>query len=190
MLTSGVDEVVDALAAGMVVAIPTDTVYGLAAVATDAAATDRIFVLKQRPAALVLPVLVASLEQAAELGEITPLAAGLAEQHWPGALTIVVERRGGLGLALGGDDATVGVRVPDLAVARDLCLRAGPLATTSANRHGEPPLTAADAVDATFGGEVLVLDGGVCDHPPSTVVDATGATPRILRQGAVTIPPP
>jgi L-threonylcarbamoyladenylate synthase len=180
---------VAALRAGAVVAIPTDTVYGLAVDPRWPGATDAVFALKQRPASLELPVLVGDIETADTLADVDglPVAARrLADRFWPGPLTVVVARRAGLDWELGGDGSTVGLRCPAHVVARRLCSLVGPLATTSANRHGRPPLTTAAAVAREFGAEVLVVDGGTCDGMPSTVVDTTGDALRCLRAGAVT----
>ena len=178
-----------ALRAGTVVAVPTDTVYGLAVDPRPDGATAALFALKGRPSTVELPVLVADLPAAATLagpGGLSPLAAALARRFWPGPLTLVVRRAGGVGWDLGGDGRTIGIRCPAHPVARRLCRAVGPLATTSANRHGDPPLTTAAAVAAEFGDAVgAVVDGGTCDAPPSTVVDATGGTLRLLREGAV-----
>ena len=189
-MTDPVEEALAALRAGLVVAVPTDTVYGLAAVASDPAATDRIFAMKQRPADVVLPVLVASLEQARSIGSLPPgsCAARLAARWWPGALTIVVPRTAaGASLALGGDAATVGVRCPASPVVQRLAAAAGPLAVTSANLHGRPTPSTAAGVAAEFGPAVaVVVDGGVLPGAPSTVVscvDAAGL--RVLRAGAI-----
>jgi tRNA threonylcarbamoyl adenosine modification protein (Sua5/YciO/YrdC/YwlC family) len=179
---------VSALKAGAVVAIPTDTVYGLAVDPRRRGATDAVFALKQRPASLELPVLVADVGAADSLADADGLSVSarrLAERFWPGPLTIVVARRAALEWELGGDAHTVGLRCPDHDVARRLCSLVGPLATTSANRHGRPPLTTAAAVVREFGPEVVVVDGGTCDGMPSTVVDTTGDALRCLRVGAV-----
>lgn len=180
--------VVTALRAGAVVAIPTDTVYGLAVDPNVAGAPDALFTLKGRPIDLALPVLVADATQAEQLaGPVgwSDAARRLADRFWPGALTVVTARRSGLAWDLGGDRSTIGLRCPRHRLARALCRIVGPLATTSANRHGEAPIVTADAVRAVFGAAVGVLDGGRCDGEPSTVVDATAALPRLLRQGAV-----
>jgi L-threonylcarbamoyladenylate synthase len=178
----------EALAAGEVVGIPTDTVYGLAADPWRPGATDRLFAVKDRPREVVIPVLVADLGQAQRLAEIDPdgPARRLMDRWWPGALTVVVPALPGHGADIGGDGRSVGLRCPDHPVAVALCAAAGPLATTSANRHGEAPLTEAAAVAANLPGVALVIDGGRCDAPPSTVVDATGAEVRLLREGALT----
>jgi len=182
------DGAVAALMAGAVVGIPTDTVYGLAVDPRHTEATDALFALKRRPATLELPVLVADVGQAEQLaaGGLPDLGRRLAEHFWPGPLTIVVERRGGLDWAIGGDGRTIGLRCPAHPVARTLCERVGPLATTSANRHGDPPLTRAADVVRGFGRDVaVVVDGGVCDGTPSTVVDVAGTAARCVREGAV-----
>jgi tRNA threonylcarbamoyl adenosine modification protein (Sua5/YciO/YrdC/YwlC family) len=114
------------------------------------------------------------------------IALVLMERFWPGALTIVVPRRPDLAADLGDDEATVGVRCPDHPVPRTLCAEVGPLATTSANRHGQPTSQTAEEVVAVFGDEVpVVLDGGPCRGSPSTVVDCTGIEPRLLREGRI-----
>lgn len=180
-----IDEAVRALSRGLVVGIPTDTVYGLAADPSHAGATDRIFAAKRRPHAVDLPVLVCDKEQALGLATVVPQAARtLMDRFWPGALTLVIPRRQDLVADLGEDEATIGVRCPDHPVALALCRTVGPLATTSANRHGEPPLTTAAEVAETFGEAVaVVVDGGRCDGDPSTVVDVTGVEPKLLREG-------
>jgi L-threonylcarbamoyladenylate synthase len=176
-----------ALKSGQVVAIPTDTVYGLAADPFRPGATERLFVLKRRPREVHVPVLVAGQEQALQLaGEVTEAARLLMQRFWPGPLTVVLCRGAGIGADLGTDEATVGVRHPDHDVVTQLCRLCGPLATTSANRHGQPPLTTAQAVADAFGdGVALVLDGGTCAGAPSTVVDCTAGEPRLVRKGGI-----
>ncbi|HLI24554.1 MAG TPA: L-threonylcarbamoyladenylate synthase [Acidimicrobiales bacterium] len=176
-----------ALRGGDIVGVPTDTVYGLAADPFRAGATDRLFRAKGRPRNVELPVLVADVAQALDLTFSVPATARrLMERYWPGPLTLVLPRRPDLDADLGEDDATIGVRCPAHPVPRDLCQEVGPLATTSANRHGEPPLTTAGGLEAALGAVVeLVLDAGSCDGQPSTVLDVTGEDPRLLRAGAV-----
>ena len=167
-----------ALRRGDVVAVPTDTVYGLVAALDHAA---RLFEVKDRPASVDLPVLVFGRAQAQSLAA-DPLPDRADE--WPGALTLVVRRAEHVTADLGAHAETVGVRVPDHPVPRELARRVGPLASTSANRHGEPPCTTADEVAAALGDRIaLVVDGGTCNGTPSTVVDCTGPEPRILRRG-------
>ena len=176
-----------ALEDGLVVAIPTDTVYGLAIDPTREGAADRLFGLKRRPRGVELPVLVADVDQALPLADTpAPWVRRLMERFWPGPLTLVVPRRAGLRFNLGQDPATIGLRCPDHPVPRALCRQAGPLAVTSANHHGQPPLSAADDVASLFGpGVAVILDGGPCTGVPSTVVDGTGPTPRCLRPGGL-----
>ena len=178
---------VRALAQGLPIGIPTDTVYGLAVDPFRPGATDRIFAVKRRPRDVSVPVLVSGVEQALSLATAVPAPAlELMARYWPGALTIVIPARPGLGADLGDDDLTVGVRCPDHPVPLALCAAVGPLATTSANRHGEPPMTTAAELDAAFGDALaLVLDGGVCAGSPSTVVDCTGEELKLLREGRI-----
>jgi L-threonylcarbamoyladenylate synthase len=180
-------QAVRALAQGMAVAIPTDTVYGLAVDPFRAGATDRIFAAKRRPRDVSLPLLVSGVEQALSVAAAVPaVALELMQAYWPGPLTLVLPARPGLEADLGEDDMTVGVRSPDHAVPQALCAAAGPLATTSANRHGEPPLSTAEAVAETFGEDIpIVLDGGPCTGSPSTVVDCTGQQLKLLREGRI-----
>lgn len=184
-LTDAINQAVRALACGQVIGVPTDTVYGLAADLFVSGGTDQLFVAKRRPHDVDLPVLVADEEQALALVTAVPAAARtLMEQFWPGPLTLVLPRRPGLPVDLGANQFTVGVRCPDHPVPLALCRAGGPMATTSANRHGEPTLTTAGEVDAVFGDEVaIVLDAGPCVGAPSTVVDCTGEEPTLLREG-------
>ena len=171
--------------------LPTDTVYGVAALPSVDGATDRLFTLKGRGADVPIAVLCHDAAQALGLGD--PAAVGpdvhrIAERLWPGPLTLVLPRRPGLALALGHPPTTVGVRCPDHALVRALAAEVGPLATSSANRHGEPtPATARRAAEALGPGVALVVDDGPCDGAPSTVVDATGAAWRVLREGTITL---
>ncbi|MEA2685311.1 MAG: L-threonylcarbamoyladenylate synthase [Actinomycetota bacterium] len=176
---------IEVLAQGRPIGLPTDTVYGLAADPFVLGATDRIFAMKVRPRDVCLPVLVASLDQALDLATAVPdTAAALMARFWPGPLTVVLPARPGLTADLGDDEATIGVRCPDHPVPLALCAAVGPLATTSANRHGEPTLTTAAEVADAFGESLaLVLDGGTCTGSPSTVVDCTGVEPKLLREG-------
>ena len=173
------------LRAGGIAGLPTDTVYGLAADPFHTGASDRLFAVKRRPRTVELPVLVADADQALSLAIAVPEAAlRLMERCWPGPLTLVLPRRPDLNADLGTDDATIGIRCPAHPVPLALCRAVGPFATTSANRHQEPPATTADQLDAVFGTSVeLILDAGRCDELPSTVVDCTGAEPRPLREG-------
>lgn len=177
-----------ALAAGLVVAVPTDTVYGLAVDPAVPGATARLFAAKGRPDTVALPVLVPDVGVAEQLaGPFGAVARRLADRYWPGALTLVLPRSpAALGFELGGDPATVGLRCPAQALLAALLHETGSLAVTSANRHGQPPLTRAEDVRRTFGdGVAAVLDGGTCDGTPSTVVRIAGDHLELLRAGAV-----
>ncbi len=175
-----------ALREGDIIGVPTDTVYGLAADPWHSGASDRLFLVKGRPRNVELPVFVADADQARELTtSLTEGAIRLMETFWPGPLTIVLPRRPDLEADLGEDDATIGLRCPDHPVPRSLCRQFGPYATTSANRHGSAPAITAAQVAEELTGVQLVLDGGRCEGQPSTVIDATGQTPRLLRAGAL-----
>lgn len=190
---AAIERAADALVAGLVVVIPTDTVYGLAVDPFRAGATERLIALKARPADLALPVLVASIEQALALAAegLAPVARRLMERFWPGGLTLVVPRRRGLGLDVGLVDAmtegaTVGLRLPAHPVPVALASRVGPLATTSANLHGlATPPTAQGVIEQLGGGVALVLDAGACGGQPSTVVSFVDGEVRVLREGAI-----
>jgi tRNA threonylcarbamoyl adenosine modification protein (Sua5/YciO/YrdC/YwlC family) len=181
-----------ALRAGAVVAVPTDTIYGLAVDPSQPEAVAQLFALKERPTDVALPVLVDGREQLSTVaGPLDSAAGHLAERYWPGPLTLVVPRRRNFTTDLGGPRSarhTVGVRWPDHPVVRALCRDLGPLAVTSANRHGAPPATRAGAVAETFAGHdelAVILDGGVCDGAPSTVVECLGPALRCLREGSI-----
>ncbi|HEX4530820.1 MAG TPA: L-threonylcarbamoyladenylate synthase [Acidimicrobiia bacterium] len=189
MSLADVGRAVDVLRGGGLVAFPTETVYGLGADASSAAAVRRLFAVKRRPAEH--PVIVhlgdpALLSEWA--AEVPDAAAVLARACWPGPLTVVVRRAARVPDAVTGGRDTVGLRVPDQPLALEL-LRAfgGGVAAPSANRFGRvSPTTAAD-VRADLGGDVdLVLDGGPCRVGiESTIVDCTGPGPAILREGGV-----
>jgi L-threonylcarbamoyladenylate synthase len=183
---SAITAAAEALKGGDIVGVPTDTVYGLAADPWHSGAADRLFLVKGRPRSVELPLLVADEAQALELATAVPEAARrLMSRFWPGALTLVLPRAVSVTADLGDEDETIGLRCPDHPVPRALCRAVGPVATTSANRHGEQPATTADELARRLPGVVLVLDGGPCAHPPSTVVDCTGEIPKLLRDGAL-----
>lgn len=182
------EPVLQALDGGLVVAVPTDTVYGLVARLDRPAGVAAIFEAKQRPADLALPVLVGRWRQARGVAARWPRSASMvAARFWPGALTVVVPAAPGLGTLLGSTRSTVGLRHPAHRLVTDLCRQAGPLASTSANLHGKPPCTTAAQVAAAFDVDAvaLVVDGGTCNGAPSTVVDCTVTPPDCLREGAV-----
>lgn len=187
-VVGGVAQAIEALRAGLVVVLPTDTVYGVAAATSVPGATDALFEVKARPVEVALPVLCADEGQARSLaGDLSTGAVRLMSAFWPGPLTVVVPRRAGLDLDLGGpDDTTIGLRVPAAGVVHTIAAAVGPLACTSANRHGEPtPATAAAAAAALGPGVAVVVEGGTLAGAPSTVVAWLDGAHRILRQGAI-----
>ena len=179
------DDVVAAILRGGVIAIPTETVYGLACDPVNAGAVERIYEIKHRPADLELTLLAADAEDFVGLVEMPPEAARLARRFWPGPLSIIVWV-GDIQTAIPRRGATVSCRVPDHAALRDLLRRTGPLATTSANRHGQPPALSAADVAAELGHDVdAILDGGVALGLPSTIIDCTVTPARMLREGPI-----
>ena len=174
--------------AGMLVVLPTDTVYGIGTRPDDTAATARLFEAKGRPRELELPVLVPSTEAARRVAVFDDRAEALALRFWAGPLTIVLPRRAGsVGWDLGGDTTTVGVRMPHDPLALAVLGRTGPLAVTSANRSGAPTPATCDELQATFGDAVEVY---LCAPEPlegaaSTVIDLAHGEPRVLRVGSV-----
>jgi L-threonylcarbamoyladenylate synthase len=177
------------LQSGMLVAYPTDTVYGLGALVTDEDAIKRLYQAKGRGAEKAIPVLLSGSEELLDVAEDpTQMALALAERFWPGALTLVVPRRPELPKSLSPDE-TIGVRVPDHEFARSLLRAAGPLATTSANPSGETSPRTPDQVMLGLAGRFgLLLDGGPTRGiRASTVVDCTGDLPRILRPGPISL---
>ena len=184
-----VDRIAAVLVAGGLVVLPTETVYGLAALASHPTATRALFERKGRTADVPVAVLCADADQALGLADDPPAhVRALAAEHWPGPLTMVLTRRAALDWALGEPVDTIGLRCPDHDLVRSVAARIGPLATTSANRHGAPtPATAAEAAAQLLGPVDLVVDGGEVGGSPSTVVDLTAERPKVLRQGAVVI---
>ncbi|MFN2389026.1 MAG: L-threonylcarbamoyladenylate synthase [Actinomycetota bacterium] len=174
-----------ALRRGELVIVPTDTVYGLAALPAHAAALQRVFAVKGRPAHRALPVLGAGEDQLEEVVRFNAAARALGRRFWPGPLTMVLPTRAGFDAPLGGPRDTTAVRVPRSEITLELLRAVGPLAVTSANRSGEPAATTADDARRALGADVEhVLDAGPADGVESTIVALTGA-PEILRAGAL-----
>ncbi|MHA4819198.1 L-threonylcarbamoyladenylate synthase [Streptomyces aculeolatus] len=188
--TTGIDMAAGVLRAGGLVALPTETVYGLGANAEDPAAVSRIFQVKGRPPAHPLIVHIGDAEPLDDWAEDVPATARLlAERFWPGPLTLVLRRGRRVPLVATGGLETVAVRVPDHPVALALLSAfGGGITAPSANRFGSVSPTTADDVRAELGDAVdFVLDGGPCEvGVESTIVDATGEVPAILRPGGVT----
>lgn len=185
-----VDNAVSHWRAGGLVAIPTETVYGLAADATNGRAVAGIYEAKSRPQFNPLIVHVADVSMARQYAEWNDLAETLAAHYWPGPLTLVLKRRADSPISelvsAGGD--TLALRMPAHPMARQL-LRAfgGGLAAPSANRSGRVSPTTADHVVQEFGSDLLVIDGGPCLLGiESTVIDTTGSQPVLLRPGSIT----
>ncbi len=174
-------------ASGALVAVPTDTVYGVGAPVSMPGVVARLFPLKDRDQSKPVAVLVADVEQAETMVEMSPIARALAEAFWPGALTIVVARRPDFDVDLGGAGETVGVRCPAHPRIVEACREIGPLATTSANRSGHPtPPDGAGVADALAGTEVAaVLDAGVLEGSASTVVRVGSDGLTVLRVGPI-----
>jgi L-threonylcarbamoyladenylate synthase len=177
----------EVLQKGGLVAFPTDTVYGVGTLAFNAAAVRSIYIAKDRPDDKAIPVLIGDstdLEKVTQ--EITEAASRLAARFWPGPLTLVVSKRPDLPETVSATP-TVGVRVPDHALARKLLSAAGPMAVTSANLSGQPSPSTAQEVLAQLGGRIaLIIDGGKTPGGiPSTVVDCSGQEIRILREGPI-----
>ncbi|MEF7615243.1 L-threonylcarbamoyladenylate synthase [Aquincola sp. MAHUQ-54] len=190
---AAIDEAADRLAAGELVAFPTETVYGLGARADDDAAAARIFEAKGRPAGHPLIVHVADAAAAAAFAaQWPPLAQRLAEHFWPGPLTVIVPRADGVAAVAAGGQPTVGLRCPSHPVALALLRAAAArgvrgVAGPSANRFGRVSPTTAAHVESEFGDAVAVLDGGACDVGiESAIVDCTRGVPVLLRPGVLT----
>ena len=176
----------DLLRRGLPVVLPTDTVYGVGVLPFDAAAVDRLYAVKGRPAEKGIPILLGDVADVAHVaGIIPPAAAALMAHFWPGPLTLIVPRRPELPANLSPDD-TIAVRVPDHAVTRALIRAAGgAVAATSANVSGQPPARAADEALLALGGRVAAVldDGPSPGGVASTVVDCTVDPPVIRRVG-------
>jgi L-threonylcarbamoyladenylate synthase len=174
---------------GGVAAIPTDTLYGLAVDPFNADAVERLFRLKGRGVDRALPLIAADRAQVAQhFGELSPIASRLADRFWPGPLTVLVPAPASIPALVTGGLNTVGVRVPAHAVAAGLCRACGtPLTATSANISGEPATQDPHEVERRVGAQIDVLidSGPTPGGRASTIVDATGPAPRLVRAGAI-----
>lgn len=176
------------LRGGGVVAYPTETFYGLGALARDGAALERLARAKGRPEGKPLPLIAADEEMVEQVAAPSATARRLASRFWPGPLTLVLPARAGLPAPITAGTGTVGIRVPGSEVARALCRAAGgPIVATSANPSGGPPPSSAGALDAALLARIDgVLDAGSTPGgQPSTVVRVDGARLTLLREGAV-----
>jgi tRNA threonylcarbamoyl adenosine modification protein (Sua5/YciO/YrdC/YwlC family) len=186
-LETAIDAAARAVKAGELVVIPTDTVYGIGSRPDRKKATALLFSAKRRPRDLTLPILAASVEDAARVGVLDDMARALAERFWPGGLTLVLQRTElSRRWDLGDEKGTVGVRMPAHPMALGLLRITGPLAVTSANLSGGPTPSDCPGVRALFGQAVAVyLCAGPIGGLASSVVDLSGPEPRLLREGAV-----
>jgi len=185
--TLALPRAIEVLQSGGLVAFPTDTVYGVGALAFDGAAVESIYAAKGRPMEKAIPVLIGDADDLAKVSaEVSEIALKLAVRFWPGPLTLVVLKHPDLPEAVSAAP-TVGVRIPNHSVARALLRLAGPMAVTSANLSGQPSPSTAQEVFAQLGGRIaLILDGGKTPGGvPSTVVDCVGAEPQVLRAGPI-----
>lgn len=184
-----IDEAARWIRLGGVVAIPTDTLYGLAADPFSADAVARIFAVKGRAAARALPLVAADAAQITRhLGALPEMAVRLAGHFWPGPLTMLMPAARVLARDVSGGTGKVGVRVPADPIARAVCAACGhPVTATSANATGEPPPATPDEVERSLGDRIeFLLDAGPTrGGAPSTIVDVTGGEPQLVRAGAI-----
>lgn len=182
-----VSRAIKILLAGGLVAFPTDTVYGIGALAFDEDAIRSIYTAKDRPIEKAIAILIAGVEDMEKVGMDIPEAAyKLAARFWPGPLTCVIPKQPSLPESVSAT-STVGIRVPDHEIARKLLREAGPMAVTSANISGQPSPSTAEEVFAQLNGRIpLIIDGGrTPGGVPSTVVDCSSDEIKILREGPI-----
>lgn len=188
---AAIERAIELLERGEVVAVPTDTVYGIAADGMNADAIEKLFIAKERPSSKAIVLLIGEYDDLARAtAYVSPTAQRLAERFWPGGLTLVVTAQSRLPGNLRAESNTIGVRLPNSELVRSLVRRLGrPLATTSANRSGGANPRTADQVLGDMDGRIaLVLDGGATPgNVASTVLDCTVEPPRVLRQGAIPV---
>jgi L-threonylcarbamoyladenylate synthase len=177
------------LAAGKLVLYPTDTLYGLGASATNPDAVADLLEAKDRPSGMPISIAVSSLEEVELLVAWSEAARAIARRLLPGPVTLLAPSsaaaRRALAPALVGPDGSLGIRVPDHPVARELARTAGPITATSANRHGERPCRTIAEARRVFGSRVAtyVSEGPAPSGRPSTLVDLRGPTPRVVTRG-------
>lgn len=173
---------------GEIIALPTDTVYGIAAMPLSASAVDAIYAAKGRPAEKALPMLVAGLADAARIADLSADIRRLCQRYWPGALTVVAPSASGFSSPAIADDGTVALRMPALDLTLDIISAAGGvLAVTSANQSGEAPATTAAGVLAQLDGHLAaVIDGGPSPGgTPSSVIRMEDGRLSVVREGAI-----
>ena len=181
-------EAVESLKSGGIVAIPTDTVYGLGADPFNASAVQKLYTFKGRPDGKPIPLVLSAVEDIHSVAQNLPeFFFHLTDRFWPGGLTIVVESKDLLPVLTAGG-STVGVRIPDnLLLLQILQAFGGPMAITSANVSGEPPATSIEEIDEELASRIdLIVDGGKTPGPvPSTVYDISVSPPIIRRHGVI-----
>jgi len=186
--TRGIAEAVSAVRRGDLVVLPTDTVYGIGADAFTPAAVNALLEAKGRGRDMPSPVLVGSVRAAQALVEdFGTYGQDLVDEFWPGALTLVCRANSTLAWDLGDSKGTVAVRMPLHQLTLELLKETGPLAVSSANRSGAAPARTAEDAETQLGEsvEVYLDDGTSGEADPSSIVDLTGAVPRLLRAGAI-----
>jgi L-threonylcarbamoyladenylate synthase len=176
------------LRGGELVAFPTDTVYGVAAVADQPGAVARLYVAKGRPPEKAIPLLLADVQDLDSIVEqVSDRVRRLVARFWPGGLTLILPKSNAVPAAVS-PTPNVAVRLPDLLLTRQIIAAVGtPLAVTSANQSGQPSTRTAAGVLAQLGGRIAaIVDGGTCPGGvPSTILDCTIDPPRVLRIGAI-----
>jgi L-threonylcarbamoyladenylate synthase len=185
---ANVTRAAEVLKAGGLVAFPTDTVYGVAALPWNVDAVLRLYEVKQRPSDLPIPLLLSDADQLSRVAVLPGRFRGLLTRFWPGELTLVLPKAESVSDAVS-PRSTVATRIPDLSLARQLIREAGGvLAVTSANVSGQPSSITAQEVEGQLGGRIdLILDGGPCrGGVPSTILDCSVSPPLLLRRGAIT----
>ncbi|MFT3663005.1 MAG: L-threonylcarbamoyladenylate synthase [Gordonia sp. (in: high G+C Gram-positive bacteria)] len=187
---AGMRAAVGAARGGRLVVMPTDTLYGIGCDAFDSEAVASLLEAKHRGRDMPVPVLVGSWQTIDGLVQrVSPEARELVQSFWPGGLSLVVEQAPSLAWDLGDADGTVMLRMPLHPVAVELLREVGPMAVSSANvSGGQPSATLAQARDQLGDSVAVYLDGGPADHAvASTIVDLTGESPLVLREGAVSL---
>lgn len=186
---NAIPQALEILNSGGLIAFPTDTVYGVGSLAFDGKAVESIYAAKDRPVEKAIPVLIGDESDLEKVGmDIPDITHKFASRFWPGPLTVLVPKKPSLPESVSATE-TVGVRIPDHEVALALLRAAGPMAVTSANISGQPSPSTAQEVFAQLNGRIpLIIDGGKTPGGvPSTLVDCTGATIEILREGPISL---
>lgn len=173
---------------GKLICFPTDTVYGVGAIATDVEACKKIYQMKQRSDKKPLPLLCSNIEQIKEyVEEIDEAVESLMRKYWPGALTIIFNKKENVGKHL--SENTIAFRMPNSRIALSIINKFSPLATTSVNMSGETEINNIDEIEEKFSEwiDYIVTDEAYLSNIPSTVMDATGVFPVILREGKIKV---